>query len=135
MNWKLVFSLSLFGLVMGIATVFVIPSNIEPAFWLVIFLACAYLIARGTSTKRFQHGIYLGMANSIWITSCHILLFDQYLAHHPQEAAMLQSMPIAESGKLLMAVVGSAIGFVSGAVIGILAVIAAKVLKPATANS
>jgi hypothetical protein len=46
MNWKLIFQLSLFGLAMGIATVFVIPSNIEPAFWLVIFLICAYLIAK-----------------------------------------------------------------------------------------
>jgi uncharacterized membrane protein len=33
MNWKLIFLLSLFGLAMAIATVFVIPSNIEPLFW------------------------------------------------------------------------------------------------------
>ncbi len=31
---------------MGIATVFVIPSNIEPWFWLLIFGVCAFLIAR-----------------------------------------------------------------------------------------
>jgi hypothetical protein len=30
MNWKLIIQLSMFGLAMGIATVFVIPSNIEP---------------------------------------------------------------------------------------------------------
>ena len=35
-DWKLIFRLSLFGLAMAIATVFAIPSNIEPAFWLVI---------------------------------------------------------------------------------------------------
>jgi hypothetical protein len=46
MDWKLVFQLSLFGLAMGIATVFVIPSNIEPWFWLLIFGVCAFLIAR-----------------------------------------------------------------------------------------
>jgi len=33
-------------LAMGIATVFVIPSNIEPWFWLLIFGVCAFLIAR-----------------------------------------------------------------------------------------
>jgi hypothetical protein len=36
MDWKLIFGLSLFGLAMAIATVFIVPSNIEPAFWLVI---------------------------------------------------------------------------------------------------
>ena len=35
-DWKLISRLSLFGLAMAIATVFAIPSNIEPAFWLVI---------------------------------------------------------------------------------------------------
>ena len=33
-------------LAMGIATVFVIPSNIEPWFWRLIFGVCAFLIAR-----------------------------------------------------------------------------------------
>jgi hypothetical protein len=47
MDWKLIFGLSLFGLAMAIATVFVIPSNVEPIFWLAIFLVCAYLIFIG----------------------------------------------------------------------------------------
>lgn len=32
MNWKLIVRLSLFGLAMGIATMFLIPSTIEPIF-------------------------------------------------------------------------------------------------------
>ena len=47
MNWKLIFGLSLFGLAMAIATVFVIPSKIEPFFWLAIFIICAIVIAKG----------------------------------------------------------------------------------------
>jgi hypothetical protein len=46
MNWKLIFLLSLFGLAMGFATVFVLPTKIEPVFWLVIFVISAYLIAK-----------------------------------------------------------------------------------------
>ncbi len=42
---------------MGIATVFVIPSNIEPWFWLLIFGECAFLIARGRSSLHFLHGL------------------------------------------------------------------------------
>ena len=46
MNWKLIFQLSLFGLAMAIATVSLIPQNVEPIFWLVVVLLSAYLIAK-----------------------------------------------------------------------------------------
>ena len=45
MNWKLIFQLSLFGLAMGIATVYLIPGRFEPLVWLVIFAISAYAIA------------------------------------------------------------------------------------------
>ena len=61
MDWKLIFQLSLFGLAMGIATVFVIPPNVEPAFWLVIFLICAYVIAKRRPAGSFVHGLLLGL--------------------------------------------------------------------------
>jgi hypothetical protein len=41
MNWKLIAQLSCFGLAMGVATVFLIPSTIEPFFRLGIFVVCA----------------------------------------------------------------------------------------------
>jgi hypothetical protein len=130
MNWKLIFQLSLFGLAMGIATVYVIPSKIEPAFWLVIFVISAYAIAKGTVGARFVHGVVLGLGNCVWITGAPILLFDRYIATHAQEAAMMNSMPAQTSPKLMMAIVGPVIGLVSGAIIGLFAVIAGKLIKP-----
>ena len=128
MNWKLIILLSGFGLVMGIATVFLIPSNIEPMFWLVIFMACAYFISKHTK-KPFLHGLLLGLANSVWITASHILFFNQYLANHPREAAMMSSMPLPDSPRLMMALTGPVVGLVSGLVIGLLALAARKILK------
>ena len=89
MNWKIIFLLSLFGLAMGIATVFVIPSNIEPLFWLVIFVISAFVIARATASRHFLHGLLVGIVNSVWITGAHILFVNQYLANHAKEAAMI----------------------------------------------
>jgi hypothetical protein len=132
MNWKLVLQLSLFGLAMGIGTVFVIPPNVEPVLWLVIFLVCAYIIARRCPDKRFQHGVFVGLANCVWISACHILLFDQYLALHPAEAALMKAMPLGDSGRLLMALTGPIVGSISGIVIGIIAAIFGKVLKRAS---
>ena len=129
MNWKLIFQLSLFGLAMGIATVFVIPSKIEPAFWLVIFLFCAYVIAKRRPGLLFLHGLLLGLANSVWITAVHVLLYDAYIARHAQELAAMQSRPLPVSPRVVMALVGPIFGLVSGAVLGIFALIAGKLVK------
>ena len=106
MSWKLVFGLSLFGLAMAIGTVFVIRSNVEPIFWLAIFLVCAFLIARRRSTGQFVHGLLVGIVNSVWVTGAHILFFGQYIANHPKEAGMMNSMPLPNSPRLMMALVG-----------------------------
>lgn len=129
MNWKLIFQLSLFGLAMGIATVFVIPSKIEPAFWLVIFLFCAYVIAKRRPGLLFLHGLLLGLANSVWITAAHILFFDAYIARHAQEAALMQGPSLPAPPRVMMAMIGPIIGLISGVVIGIFALIAGKLVK------
>jgi hypothetical protein len=135
MNWKLILQLSLFGLAMGIATVFVIPSNVEPVFWLVTFTITAYFIATRTSNKRFQHGLLVGIANSVWVTGAHVLMFHQYIANHPRDAAMMTTMPLPDSPRLMMVMVGLAIGIASGAVIGLLALLAAKLVRPRSVGS
>jgi hypothetical protein len=128
MNWKLIFLLSMFGLVMGIATVFLIPSKIEPAFWLAIFIVCAYYISKKTE-KPFSHGLLLGLANSVWITASHMLFFNQYIANHPREAAMMSSMPLPDSPRVMMALAGPVVGLASGVVIGLFGLAARKLLQ------
>jgi hypothetical protein len=129
MNKKLIFQLSLFGLAMAIATVFWIPSNIEPIFWFVIFISCAYLIAKNCSGSYFLHGFLVSLLNCVWITSAHIILFDAYIANHSQEAEMMKQMPMPDSPKLMMLMMGSIIGITSGLVLGLFAFIASKIMK------
>ena len=132
MNWKLIFQLSLFGLAMGIGTVFFIPPNIEPIIWLVIFLFCAYVIGGSVSSagRSFLHGLLLGLVNCVWITGSHMLLFDRYIVNHPAEAKMMASMPNPDSPRLMMALVGPIVGVISGIIIGLLAMIAVKIRRP-----
>ena len=54
MNWKLIFSLSLFGLAMALATISLIPTNVEPGCWLVIFVICARLIVEICDGQLFR---------------------------------------------------------------------------------
>jgi uncharacterized protein YneF (UPF0154 family) len=129
MNWNLIFKLSLFGLVMAFATVYFIPSNIEPFCWLFIFIVCAYIIAKDCSSKYFLHGLLVGIANSVWITAAHILLFDKYISSHPNEAEMMTKMPMPGSPKLMMLLTGPIVGIISGLILGLFAFIASKIMK------
>jgi len=129
MNWKLILGLSLVGLAMGLATVFWIPSNVEPFVWLVIFVFSAIVIAKRCGSRPFVHGLLVSLANSVWITGAHVLLFDQYLAHHPQEASMMQAMARPDLAREMMAVLGPVIGGISGVVLGFFSLIAFKLAE------
>ena len=131
MNGKLILKLSLFGLAMGILTVFVIPSKVEPLFWMLIFIACAVIIARRAPGKYFLHGLCVSLLNSVWITGAHVLLFDAYVARHAAEAAMAKDFPLGP--RVMMLVTGPVIGLLSGLVLGLFAFISAKIMKPAPA--
>jgi hypothetical protein len=129
MNIKLIFQLSFFGLVMAVGTVYIIPSNIEPLFWLAIFLFCAFVIAKKCTDKYFLTGLYVSLVNAIWITSAHILLFNTYVLNHPQEAAMISKMPMPDSPRLMMLITGPIIGLVSGLILGLFSFVASKIVK------
>jgi hypothetical protein len=130
MSWNLVAKLSGFGLLMSVATVYVVPPNVEPVLWLLIFLVCAALIALHAPGKHFLHGLCTSLLNSVWITTAHIIFFDAYIARHAQEAAMSAQMG---SPRLVMALTGPVVGLVSGLVLGTLAFVASKLVKPAAA--
>lgn len=71
----------------------------------------------------------MSIVNSVWITASHVLLFEQYIATHEREAAMMRSMAPIGSGRLMMALTGPVIGVVSGIVLGLFTVVAGKVVK------
>jgi hypothetical protein len=130
MSWKLIFALSMFGLGMAFATVFVVPPDIEPFAWLGIFVVCAVVLAKRAPGRYFLHGVCVSLVNSVWITGAHVALFDKYLAGHAREAAMSAQMHWA-SPKVMMAVSGPVVGLVSGVVLGLFAYIASKLVVSA----
>jgi len=130
MNWKLIFQLSMFGLAMGIGTVFFIPSSVEPVLWLAIFILCAVIIAKRQVRAPFLHGLLVGLVNSVWVTGAHLLFFDTYLASHAREATMMKDSPIPS--RLVMACTGPIVGFLSGVILGLFALAANKLLRRAS---
>jgi len=129
MKWKLIFLLSLFGLAMAFATVFWIPFKFEPIFWLVIFIICAYLIAKNCTDRYFLHGFFVGLANCVWIAGIHALYFHTYMANHPGMAQRMADMPMANHPLRMMALTSPVVGIVSGLVLGLFAFLAVKLVK------
>jgi uncharacterized membrane protein len=120
----------MFGLLMAFATVFLIPFNVEPYCWLVIFIICAYSIAKRASGKYFLHGFCTSLVNCVWITAAHILLFSQYAVTHTQEMSNSNNMSFLHGHpRQQMLVFGPIIGIASGIVLGLFALIASKIVK------
>ena len=132
MNGKLIWQLSGFGLFMAVATVYVIPSNVEPACWLVIFGICAVLVAKFAPGKHFLHGLYTSFANCLWITTAHFLLYDSYAATHAMEIEQSASLP--GGAHIAMLYIGPIVGLISGLVLGLFCLVASKFIKPGTAS-
>jgi hypothetical protein len=131
MNWKLIFQLSAFGLIMAFGTVSLIPEKIEFVFWLVIFSVCAYIIAKVCTRNYFWHGFFLSIFNSIWITAVHLYSFQNYTAHHPDMANMNLGLPpdMATHPRIIILIMAIPFGIMFGVVQGLFAFIASKIVK------
>ncbi len=117
---------------MAFATVYFIPSNIEPVFWLIIFIICAYIIAKNCTSKYFLHGFLVSIVNCVWITAVHIFLFKTYAANHTQEMDMMAKMPMPNHPRRMMLIMGPVVGIISGLVLGLFAFVASKIVRKKT---
>jgi ABC-type methionine transport system permease subunit len=131
MNWKLIGSLSLFGVTMGLGLVFFIPTSIEPMLWLAIFVFSAFVIARNCSKRRFLHGLLVGLLDSLLKTTTHLLFLSAYLARHEQEISMIRKMTTAITPVQLIVLTSPIWGLIYGTVIGLLALLAGVWIKAA----
>lgn len=124
MNWKLIFALSFFGLAMAFGSLFGL-GMLEPVLWLVIFIICAWLIAKRAPGKYFLHGFLVSVVNSIWITTIHASFFSIYAKNNPQ---FVQSAP-GWNPRVIMIIFGPLFGALFGVVAGLFAFVASKIVK------
>ncbi len=128
MNWKIIFQLSVFGLIMAFATVSLIPQIIEPAFWFLIFVFCAIVIAKVCTEKYFLNGFCVSLVNCVWIVAVHIIFAKSYVSHH-LDMAMKMPGALAIHPRLGMLITGPVVGIISGVVLGLFSLIASKFVK------
>ena len=81
------------------------------------------------SGKYFLHGFYVSLANCVWITGLHVIMFNTMLKQWPEMLTMINSMPMPTHPRVMMLIMGPLIGIASGLVNGLFAWIASKVVK------
>jgi hypothetical protein len=129
MNWSLIFSLSLFGMLMAIATTFLIPFEVAIFVWAVIFLVCAIIIARNIGEQYFLHGLYTGIALSVWVALIHFALFTKFIFANGWVAGTTSQLPKIASPRVMILIYQLLIGVASGVVLGLLSNAASKIFK------
>jgi len=131
MNWKLIFQLSIFGLIMAFGTVSLIPEKIEPLFWAVIFVFCSWVIARAAQGKYFLHGFMTGLFNCIWITIIHYFFYQRYMENHPRVDSMTAAIPppFTTHPRAYVLLVGLSLGIMSAVIFGLFAFIGSKIAQ------
>jgi len=129
LNWRLIFALSLFGVVMAVAGLFGLTRGTEPLLWLVIFIIYAICIAQYAGGKYFLHGFLVSLLNGVWIALIHFAFFPMFLSNNPDVAASFQKFPVPISLRFLNLIIGPVAGALFGIVAGLFAFVAAKLLR------
>jgi uncharacterized membrane protein YGL010W len=132
MNWRLILSLSAFGLIMGIASVLGWTKGIEGVLWGIIQLFCAVWIARRVAEKHFYHGLTVGLISGTVAPLIQFILFPIYVSNNPEFMESFTQAPAPVSPRYFPLVLAPLIGSASGLVLGLLAWAVGKIFKKAT---
>ncbi|MFA6541576.1 MAG: hypothetical protein WCT99_08230 [Bacteroidota bacterium] len=126
MKWNIVFLLSLFGIGMGIASLFGLTEKIEIYEWILIALLSAYFLSKQTTHKVFLHGVYSGIAMGILFAVIQISFFGMYLENNPSALPAFRLAIGDFNPQLFVLLLSPVVGGVYGLVIGGLSVAAGK---------
>jgi Mg/Co/Ni transporter MgtE len=132
MNWKLIFLLSFFGILVGIASIQGFTRGIEWLLWLIIALICAIVISKKQKSKIFAHGLLIGLFNGLLNGIIQAAFFTSYLMHNPESIEGFRQSPI--NPQIFVVFSGPIIGLIFGCAIGLFAIIANKIGRTTKQN-
>jgi hypothetical protein len=132
MNWKIIFLLSSFGVLMGISSVFGLLQDIEWILWILTGVVSAAIMGRFVKKRHFSHGFYLGLLNVLLATSIQVIFFKEFLSNNSRFAERLESISISMEERVFFLLLAPAVGILSGLVLGTMTFTAAKFISAAS---
>jgi hypothetical protein len=135
MNWQLILSLSLLGVVVGLVSVFGFLGGQIWMLWLCVAAFCAWQFARHTRRYLFLHGFYLGIFVGVCASWVQAIFLPTYISNNPGMAETFNNLPRDMHPSFVVLIMGPFIGAVAGIVIGLFALIAGKIARgPVSGN-
>lgn len=122
MNLKL-WLLTLFGVAMGLASVYGYTQSYEWVYWLVIALISGAVIARVADRQIFVKSVVVGLFMGIFAGVIQAAMFDTYLANNPRSLDGLKQIPMSLEPQYVLLFTGPFIGIVFGLFIGLIAIL------------
>jgi hypothetical protein len=129
MNWRLILSLSLFGLLLGISSVLGLTREREWIGWLLIGAYASWKFAIRSREELFLHGFYLGILSGVFSSVVQALFISTYLSSNPRMVEALNALPQGLHPSAVILIMGPIIGTVIGVVFGVTAVVVGRVMK------
>lgn len=133
MNARLVVTLSLLGLLIGIGSVTgIIRSGIESVAWIGVCIVSAIAIIRVAPGRPFRHGFVTGFLGGVLSQLVQVLFFDRYLAFNTDATAGFQRLPPGLPPRIFVLLCSPFVAAFFGVLIGALAWAGARVLRKRT---
>ncbi len=128
MNVKLIFYLSLFGLIFGTGTLFFLPVRFEPIVWILYYFFASYWIAKSTEKRFFLHGFLTCLLCSAWVITIHLLFFSEYSDKHSGEMQFYQEFSILNSPRIMVLIYGTLVALCSSLILGLFCIFMQRVI-------
>ena len=128
MNWKLILSLSGFGVLMGVLSVLGFTQGVEGWLWLALGIFCAGWMGTKLAERRFLHGFLTGLIGGAVAPVIQAVFFSTYVANNPEFMDAVGQLPPGISPRLIAVVAIPVGGLLSGVVLGLLTMLAGKFL-------
>jgi hypothetical protein len=119
MNWK-IWSLTLFGILMGFLSVFGIERKILWILWIIIAVISGALIAKNADRQIFTKGAVVGLFDWIFFAIIQAVMFNTYLKNNPDSLDGFKEIPIAMEPQYVILFSGPFAGIIYGLFIGLL---------------
>jgi hypothetical protein len=80
------------GIIAGILSIYVVPSQVEIGLWLLLVIVLGALAQRYLNKRLFLRSFLYGVIAGVFITLIHILLITDYLTSHAEEALAMEEI-------------------------------------------
>ena len=130
MNWKTILGLSIFGIIMGLLSVYGISKGfIEFGLWMVIAVISALAIERTTQKQLVTHGFLVGFFDGLFHGIVVSIMSTTYFMNRPEVLEQYMQMGEAIPVRFYPIIASVLTGIVYGLFIGLIVYLTRKSTK------